>query len=73
MTTRDQFDIDGMDGVEPENYPGHIVNPGAWHPRPSAGARVMAVGMFLVVVACSLTIISWATGWMADEVTRWLP
>lgn len=54
MTTRDPYDIDGMDDVTPENVPHHIVNPDAWQSRPSAGARLYLWG----VVA--LAVIVWA-------------
>lgn len=74
MTDRDRFDIDGSDDLYAgENFPGHIVNPDAWQARPSAGAMVTGGALFAVVVLCGVVLIAWATGWMADEVTGWLP
>lgn len=65
MTDRDRFDIDGSDDL----YAGE----NAWQARPSAGAMVAGGALFAVVVLCGVVLVAWATGWMADEVTGWLP
>ena len=58
MTTREPFDIDGMDDVTPENIPGHIVNPDAWRARPSAGAHLEVIAA-VVVWAVVMFVVLW--------------
>lgn len=55
MTTRDRFDIDGAEGIEPENAPHpEFTDPDDWHARPSAGAYLSGSVLLavLVIAAC---------------------
>ena len=71
MTEGERFDIDGADDVySSENWPFMA----AAYRQPLRPAAFVAGGaLFTVVVLCALLIISWATGWMADEISRVLP
>lgn len=58
-----------------ENFPAHMVNPpDPERSQPLRPAALAAGGaLFAVVVVCGVVLVAWATGWMADEVTRVLP
>ena len=59
------YDIDAADEPSPENMPSYDRS------KPLRPAAVVA--LFGMVTLCTLVLISWATGWMADTIVRWFP
>lgn len=71
MSGLDDYDI--ADSGVTENWPSPLTGPveRSQPLRPAAVLSAIVVGA--TVAVCGLLLISWATGWAASEISRWLP